>query len=124
MPPFLVPFALLIAFFRELWDTFKDPRYRGLLLWVGVLLVGGTVFYRQVEGWSWVDAVYFCVITLATIGFGDLTPTTPAAKIFTIVYVFIGLSFFVSFFNLLAKERKAIYRERTDQEGGEGSARA
>ena len=90
---------------------FKDQRYRALFLWVAVLLLGGTIFYRHVEGWSWLDAFYFCVVTLATVGYGDLTPSTPWAKVFTIVYIFIGLSFFVSFVNLLAKERKEMRLE-------------
>jgi hypothetical protein len=30
------------------------------------------------------DAFYFCVVTLATVGYGDLSPTTPFAKVFTI----------------------------------------
>jgi hypothetical protein len=101
---------------------FKDQRYRALLVWVAVLLLGGTIFYRQVEGWSWLDSFYFCVVTLATVGFGDLSPTTTLSKVFTIIYIFIGLSFFVSFINLLAKERKEIRLRRAGREEGENAS--
>jgi hypothetical protein len=116
MLPILLPFALLLSLFRDLRDLFKDQRYRALLLWVAVLLLGGTIFYRQVEGWSWLDSFYFCVVTLATVGFGDLSPTTSLSKVFTIIYIFIGLSFFVSFINLLAQERKGIRARRAGLE--------
>jgi hypothetical protein len=118
----LLPFALLFSLFRDLWDMFKDQRYRALLLWVAVLLLGGTIFYRQVEGWSWLDAFYFCVVSLATVGYGDLSPTTPFAKVFTIVYIFIGLSFFVSFINLLAQERKGIRLRREGRKQDENAS--
>jgi voltage-gated potassium channel len=38
------------------------------------ILVGGTVFYHYVEHFSWLDALYFCVVTLAGVGYGDITP--------------------------------------------------
>ena len=118
----LLPFALLFSFFRDLRDMFKDQRYRALLLWVAVLLLGGTIFYRHVEGWSWLDSLYFCVVTLATVGYGDLSPTTTLSKVFTIIYIFIGLSFFVSFINLLAQERREIRLRRAGREEGDNAS--
>lgn len=40
-----------------------------------------------------VDALYFCIVTMCTIGYGDITPATPAAKIFSILFVIIGFGF-------------------------------
>ena len=40
---------------------------------------------------TWVDAYYFTVIALTTIGYDDMGPTTPFTKIFTTFYVFDGL---------------------------------
>ncbi|MEE9323041.1 MAG: potassium channel family protein [Candidatus Aenigmarchaeota archaeon] len=58
---------------------------------VVVLLLIGTVYYANVEGWSYVDSFYFSTITLTTIGFGDFVPTTPGAKIFTSIYALLGI---------------------------------
>ena len=70
----------------------RDPRFRSLVLLVLVTLRGGTVFYSTVEGWSVVDALYVSVTTLTTVGLGDLTPKTTIGKIFTVIYIFAGLS--------------------------------
>ncbi|XP_019169736.1 PREDICTED: two-pore potassium channel 3-like isoform X2 [Ipomoea nil] len=40
-----------------------------------------------------VDAIYFCIVTMCTIGYGDITPTTPATKMFSILFVLVGFGF-------------------------------
>ncbi|KAK7319305.1 hypothetical protein RJT34_04024 [Clitoria ternatea] len=40
-----------------------------------------------------VDALYFCIVTMCTIGYGDITPTSTATKIFSILFVLIGFGF-------------------------------
>ena len=67
---------------------------------VSVLLIGAT-FYHNVENLDWLDAFYFCVITLTTIGYGDITPHTDAGKFFTMFYVIIGIGIIATFANLL-----------------------
>jgi hypothetical protein len=58
---------------------------------VALLLGLGTVYYSFAESWSYVDSFYFSTITLTTIGFGDLAPTTDASKMFTAFYALIGI---------------------------------
>ena len=48
-----------------------------------VILATGTTFYTLVEGWTVIEALYFTVITLTTIGYGDLHPTTEFSRLFT-----------------------------------------
>lgn len=40
-----------------------------------------------------VDALYFCIVTMCTIGYGDITPKTASAKLFSIMFVLVGFGF-------------------------------
>ena len=90
-------FMTLLRFFSAFARSLEDPEFRAMFLILVALLVSGTVFYSGVEGWSVIDALYFSVMTLATVGYGDLAPSTGFSKIFTILYVIVGVGVFVSF---------------------------
>jgi hypothetical protein len=97
-------FVMLRRFVRAIVDAWRsDQAFRILLALVVSLLVSGTTFFTLVEGWSVLDAFYFSVTTLTTVGFGDPAPATAAGKIFTIVYIFVGLGVIGGFINVLAK---------------------
>jgi len=99
----------LIIIFRALWTSLQDPKFRGLFLTFTILVLVGGLFYHNVEGWSLLDSVYFCVATLATVGYGDFAPTTSLGKIFTVFYIIFGIGIFIAFVNTifadLAKRR-------------------
>ena len=82
----------------------RDPQFRSLAVLVVFTLLSGTLFYRTVEGWSTVDAFYFSVTTLTTVGLGDIAPSTTFGKLFTAVYIFAGLGLIAGFVNAVARE--------------------
>lgn len=62
-----------------------------------VLVLGGTLGLRLIEGWPWFDALYMTVITLTTIGFGEVHPLSQSGRAFTMVLALGGV--FTIFFS-------------------------
>ena len=56
-----------------------------------LLLVGGTIGYHLIEGWSLFDGLYMTVITLATIGYGEVRTLSVEGRIFTMILIVIGV---------------------------------
>jgi voltage-gated potassium channel len=112
---FLLRLALFARTLLRLWR--RDPDFRTLVILVFFTLLGGTIFYSLQEGWSLVDALYFSVTTLTTVGLGDLAPTTTIGKLFTIVYIFSGLGLLAGFINTIATETLSRQRSEESQEG-------
>ena len=65
---------------------FKSRIYTALMLLVLIMLIG--VFgYRFISGYTWVDSFYMTVITMTTVGFGEVVPLDNQSKIFTIFLI-------------------------------------
>lgn len=72
------------------------------LLGVGTI-IAGAVFYRLVEMWSWTDAIYFSISTLTTVGIGGMAPVTEIGKMFTSVYMLLGVGIMFAFISMVAR---------------------
>jgi voltage-gated potassium channel len=94
----------LRGFRKAVVAVWRDPETKALPVIVGVLLLTGTIFYWSVEDWSLIESLYFSVVTLATVGYGDFTPTSDYSRIFTIIYIFIGLGVLVLFLSSIAQQ--------------------
>ena len=92
--------------------------YHILVAFTLLIIGGGTVFYHIVEKFTWVNAYYFCVVTLTTVGYGDITPKTDFGKIFTTFYVLIGVGIITAFITTFARRRgERVYRRREQKRG-------
>jgi len=100
------PTRLFVNFFRAVWETVTDPQFLELMIIAAGTLLTGTFYYHLAEGWSFVDAFYFCVTTLSTVGYGDMSPTTDASKLFTAFYIMIGVGIMLGFVNAIATHTK------------------
>ncbi len=96
-------FITFIRFFQTLYREFQDHKFRALFIFVFLILMSGTFFYRYAEGWNTLDAFYFSVTALATVGYGDLAPVTPLDKMFTVVYIFAGVGIFLGLINIIGR---------------------
>ena len=68
------------------------PKLVGAIIIIGLLLLVGTVFYYYVEGWSWIDSLFFSVSYITTAGHATLVPLTDIGKLFTSIYLLVGVS--------------------------------
>ncbi|MCL7043163.1 hypothetical protein MKW94_028110 [Papaver nudicaule] len=78
----------------------SDSMVRQALILLIIYLIAGVAIYSfnkekfsVIETHPVVDALYFCVVTMSTIGYGDITPLTHATKVFACVFVLIGFGF-------------------------------
>ncbi len=92
--------------------TMTQKQLRFITIATLMVLLFGMTFYHYIEGLSWNDAFYFCIVTLATVGYGDISPHTEIGKFFTALYILIGLGIFASFINLLSRRRVERFEER------------
>ena len=65
---------------------------------IGLLVISsitiGTIGYMWLSGYNFVDALYMTVITVTTVGFGELQPFSPEEKIFTIFLILTSITIF------------------------------
>ena len=75
-----------------------DPiRFRlaiNLVVFLAVL-VSGTIVFMFIENRPFIDAFYYIIVTMATVGYGDIVPTTPAGKIIAVVLIITGVGTFL-----------------------------
>jgi voltage-gated potassium channel len=61
------------------------------LFGIVLVLVTGTLGYRLIEGWPFLDGFYMTVITITSIGYGEIHPLSTEGRIFTLFIIAIGI---------------------------------
>lgn len=85
---------------QSLWQVFLYRIVGGQNEWLrthGIILatyyaVGG-IAYDEIEGWPLLDTTYFLTVTITTVGYGDICPSTDLGKMFTVFYALVGIVF-------------------------------
>jgi voltage-gated potassium channel len=110
--------AILLVFrrrFKEAVSTSGVPIALVAVVFASLYGVVGTYILRtEFNGvHSWVDAFYFTVVTYSTVGYGDITPVSPVARLFSTTMILFGLSSFATAMSvylgpLLDKQTKGV----------------
>ena len=59
------------------------------VVFLAAVIMSGVVGYMIIEGWVFIDALYMTVITITTVGYGEVHPLTAAGQIFS-VFLIVG----------------------------------
>jgi len=69
------------------FDTFKE-----LLIYLIIYLIGNVYIFKEIEHVSDLDAIYWVVTTITTVGYGDMSPTHSITKILAMFLMIIGVA--------------------------------
>ncbi|CAH1118689.1 unnamed protein product [Phaedon cochleariae] len=104
-------------YYEDSYETGRT-RIKPVPIWLCVFLVvgyilAGAYLFKTWENWEYLDAAYFCFITLTTIGFGDLVPAKGVSQdgyyatisiALCSLYLLFGISLLAMSFNLVQEE--------------------
>jgi len=64
---------------------------------LAALTLAGALGYIWIEGFSWIDALYMSIITISTVGYGEVRPLTPLGRLYTsgLIVVGVGVALFL-----------------------------
>jgi len=81
---------------RRINFSTKDPI--GKFITISLILIGfvflSTVGIKLIEGWSWLDSLWHVIITISTVGYGEVHPLSQVGKIFTMLIIVVALGVF------------------------------
>ena len=106
----------LCALVERLMDFLRDERIQIVICTLGLLLLIGSIAFRFLEPFTWIQAFYFAVATMTTVGYGDLVPSSDWTRLLVAIYALISITMYVSLASFLGvyylERREAIRKER------------
>ncbi|ETR74667.1 MAG: ion transport 2 domain-containing protein [Candidatus Magnetoglobus multicellularis str. Araruama] len=82
------------------------------LIMIFVLIFAGTFLFQHFENLSFPDAFYFCLVTIATVGYGDITPATMPGKATALILIVMGAG---TFLGVMANATQIVFDKRGKQ---------
>lgn len=73
-------------------DFFNFIKHQKMQLIALLYVAVGLIWYMMYQKLSFLDAIYFIIVTTTTVGYGDITPSDDAGKLFTTFYIVIGVT--------------------------------
>lgn len=93
--------------------SINKKHFLTLLLLVAGLVIIGVAGYMIIEQWNFLESLYMVVITLATVGYREIHPLSPAGTIFTILLIVFGI---VTLYYVIRVMGEYILRSRFDEQ--------
>ena len=91
----LILFLRFISgFFLNVLVILKSNRFGQILLAFAFIIIGAAGIFSFLEDRPFTDGIWYAVVTITTVGYGDVVPTTDAGRIFGMVLILFGVVFF------------------------------
>jgi voltage-gated potassium channel len=80
---------------KAIYAAFCSTQVQALILVCTSIALAQAFIFMRIEDWRFLDAFYFSVVSMATVGYGDFVPQTPLGKIAALVFLMVGIGIFV-----------------------------
>ncbi|MDA3807280.1 MAG: ion channel [Thiomicrorhabdus sp.] len=82
------------GFFQIALTILKRNRFGQILLAFAFIIVGAGGMFAYLEGRPFIDGVWYAIVTITTVGYGDVVPTSDGGRVFGVVLILFGVVFF------------------------------
>ncbi len=82
------------GFFKNSLNILRRNRFGQILLAFSFIIVGASGMFAYIEDRSFIDGAWYAIVTITTVGYGDVVPTTDTGRIFGVVLILFGVVFF------------------------------
>lgn len=72
---------------------YNSKLYKATLMLVGIMTIG-VVGFMFISDLNFINSLYMVAITMSTVGFGEVAPLTPEARLFTVFLIFMSVAIF------------------------------
>lgn len=84
-----------IRLVKAVFAAFRSTQVQALILICTLIALAEAAVFTHLEDWRFLDAFYFSVVSMATVGYGDFVPTTALGKIASLAFLLVGVGVFV-----------------------------
>lgn len=106
-------YDILSSLLEDMFQPLKSRTVHQLLVLAILIITVGVILFMGLEGWSFVNAFYFTVSLLTTVGFGDLTPTNELSRFIASIYMLLVVPLMLVMMGVVAD---GVFRFREQQE--------
>ncbi len=82
------------AFFKGVSIVLNRNRFGQILLAFAFLIVGAAAVFSYIEERPFIDGAWYAIVTITTVGYGDVVPNTENGRIFGAILILFGVLFF------------------------------
>lgn len=91
----LILFLRFVAgIFQNVLTILRRNRFGQILLAFSFIIVGASGVFSYIEDRPFTDGIWYAVVTITTVGYGDVVPVTGAGRIFGVILILFGVVFF------------------------------